>query len=149
MIEWLLSWYLWIKAIHILAVIAWMAGLLYLPRLFVYHTGVKAGSNQDKMFQKMEMRLLRVIMNPAMITTLIFGFLLFLVPRIVDLSSIWFSLKLIFVIMLIAFHMALAKWRRKFSEETNEKSEGFFRKVNEIPTVLMIIIVILVVVKPF
>jgi putative membrane protein len=145
----LMEWYLWIKAVHIMAVISWMAGLFYLPRLFVYHTQVGAGSEQDLLFQIMEVRLLRVIMNPAMLISLVSGLFLALAPGIVKYLELWFLLKVFLVLFMVAYHMALAKWRRKFSEGTNVKTEGFFRKANEIPTVLMILIVILVVVRPF
>lgn len=149
MLNILIEWYLWIKAIHIISVISWMAGLLYLPRLFVYHCKEEFGSKQDKTFQVMEGKLLRVIMNPAMTVTLVFGLLLAFVPGVFSHEEAWFSVKLLLVALMVVFHMALAKWRRRFSEGSNEKSEGFFRKANEIPTILMVSIIILVVVRPF
>ena len=149
MFDILLSSYLWLKALHIIAVISWMAGLLYLPRIFVYHCQVEKGSNQDKTLQIMEAKLLRVIMNPAMVATLVFGLALMLVPGIVSHEDVWLSLKLILVILMVVFHMALARWRRLFSEGSNEKTESFYRKANEIPTALMVLIVVLVVVRPF
>ena len=141
--------YHWIEALHIISVMSWMAGLLYLPRLFVYHTQVEVGSDQDKIFQTMEQKLLRVIMNPAMIASWAFGLILVYSLGILEDGFNWFSLKFIFVFLLTFFHMKLAAWRKAFVAGNNEKSESFFRKANEIPTVLMIAIVFMVVLKPF
>lgn len=141
------EYYLWVKALHVIAIIAWMAGLLYLPRLFVYHADVKVGSAQDKLFQVMERRLLRYIMNPAMIISLVFG--LVLIHIVGDSLGKWFHLKGVFLLGLFACHGMCAFYRRMFSEGKNEKSVRFFRIFNEIPTVLMIAIVLLAVIKPF
>ncbi len=142
------EYYLWIKAVHIMAVISWMAGLFYMPRLFVYHTQVEKGSTEDKRFQTMEQKLLKIIMNPAMIVAWIFGLMLAATPGIIE-GSMWFHVKFLAVVLMSGFHMACAKWRRLFAEGLNEKTENFFRKANEIPTLLMFIIVIMAVVKPF
>ena len=136
-----------IKALHVIAVIAWMAGLFYLPRLFVYHVTAETGSDKSETFKIMERRLLRAIMNPAMIVTWALGlYLLMDGGWIVDG---WAHVKLTAVVLMTAFHMACARWRRVFEEDKNEKSERFFRMMNEIPTVLLIVIVFMVVVKPF
>ncbi len=144
---------LWIRAAHIIAVISWMAGLLYLPRLFVYHTRVAAGGEQDQLFQLMEARLLRIIMNPAMILSWIFGLLLVgLAGSAADGASqtpLWLHVKLAAVVLLTAFHMMMARWRRQFTEAGNTRSEKFYRVANEAPTLLMILIVVMVVVRPF
>lgn len=140
--------YLWIKALHLISVIAWMAGLLYLPRLFVYHVDAPAGSETSETFKIMERRLLRAIMNPAMIATYLFGISLILLNP--DwLSQGWLHAKLVLVLAMTGAHMAMAKWRRAFANDDNRKSRNFFRIVNEVPAVLMILIVILVIVKPF
>ena len=140
--------YLWLKALHIIAVISWMAGMLYLPRLYVYHADVTAGSEADTMLQTMEKRLLRFIMTPAMIMTFIFGGSLIGIVGMGALGG-WFHLKLLLVLGLTALHGMLAKWRKDFVKGTNSHSTKFYRIINEVPTVAMIIIVILVVVKPF
>jgi protoporphyrinogen IX oxidase len=146
---WLAAAYHWIKAAHILAVIAWMAGLLYLPRLFVYHAMAAPGSDQSETFKVMERRLQRGIMTPAMLATLFFGALLAKAPGLVDWHRGWIWTKLILVASLVGFHVALAAWRRAFAEDRNRHSSRFFRAVNELPTLALIGIVILVVVKPF
>jgi len=139
--------YLWLKAFHIIAVIAWMAGLLYLPRLFVYHCGAEAGSVQSEIFKVMERRLLKVIINPAMIVTWLLG--LWLAWTGGFLSAGWLHLKVLLVVVLSGLHGLFARWVRDFAADRNPRSERFFRIINELPTILMIIIVILVVVKPF
>ncbi|GAB5468800.1 MAG: protoporphyrinogen oxidase HemJ [Rhodospirillales bacterium] len=139
--------YLWFKALHVIAVIAWMAGMLYLPRLFVYHCEVTPGSAESERFKVMERKLLRYIMNPAMIATWIFGFLS--ATGVDAWTQGWFHVKLLLVILMTAFHMALAHWRRHFAEDRNGHSARFYRIMNEGPTLLMVVIVILVVVKPF
>jgi putative membrane protein len=138
----------WVKALHVISVIAWMAGMLYLPRLFVYHTVAEIGSDKSETFKIMERRLLRGIINPAMIATYIFGFWLVL-SGWVDAGSTWLHLKIVFVLLLTACHGVLAKHIRLFAEDKNTKSQKYFRILNEVPTVLMIVIVVLVVVKPF
>lgn len=142
------EYFLWYKVAHIIAVISWMAGLLYLPRLFVYHSNVTRGSETDLLFQTMEMRLLRWIMNPAMIATYIFGILISYIYGF-EALGVWFHIKVTAVLALSAFHGFLAKCRKDFVKGTNKRSANFFRIINEVPTILMIIIVIMVIVKPF
>ncbi|MCP4384422.1 MAG: protoporphyrinogen oxidase HemJ [Hyphomicrobiales bacterium] len=139
--------YLWLKAVHVIAVIAWMAGMLYLPRLFVYHASAEPGSVQSETFKVMEHRLLTVIINPAMAVTWALG--LWLAWDGAWFSSVWLHLKIALVIAMSGIHGMLSRWTRDFAEDRNERSQKFFRMVNEIPTVLMIGIVILVIVKPF
>eukprot|EP01012_Entosiphon_sulcatum_P064531 TRINITY_DN93366_c0_g1_i1.p2 TRINITY_DN93366_c0_g1~~TRINITY_DN93366_c0_g1_i1.p2 ORF type:complete len:140 (-),score=24.44 TRINITY_DN93366_c0_g1_i1:86-505(-) len=139
---------MWVKALHVISIIAWMAGLLYLPRLFVYHTQAAPGSETSETFKVMERRLLRAIMNPAMIAAYLFGiWMLVLEPA--WLKQGWLHGKILFVLGLTAVHMLLARWRKEFAEDRNTHPQRFFRIVNEVPTVLMIGIVILVIVKPF
>jgi putative membrane protein len=149
MAEWLEHAHAWIKALHIVSVIAWMAGLLYLPRLFAYHAESALGSAQSETFKVMERRLLRVIMNPAMIATYVFGITLLFVPGVVDWSSGWIYAKLGFVALLTAMHHVFALWRKRFLRDGNHRPAKFYKAVNEIPAVLMIGIVVLVVVRPF
>ena len=147
--SWLAPAFLWIKALHIISVVAWMAGLLYLPRLFVYHADAPRGSPLAATFQTMERRLLRGIMNPAMLATYLFGILLALTPDAVDWRSGWIYAKLALVAALTLYHHRLALWRKDFALERNTRPASFYRLVNEIPTLILIGIVILVVVKPF
>jgi putative membrane protein len=146
---WLAAAYPWLKALHIVAVIAWMAGLLYLPRLFVYHAGVPVGSNRAATFEIMERRLLRGIMAPAMAMTYGFGLLLLAIPGVVDWRQGWMWAKLVLVLLLTVFHFVLARWRLAFASGRVPHSTRFFRVVNELPTLAMIAIVVFVVVKPF
>lgn len=139
--------YLWLKAFHIIAVIAWMAALLYLPRLFVYHADAVVGSPTSETFKVMERRLLRYIMTPAMIVTWVIG--LWLAYEAQFFKAGWLHGKLALVILMSGFHGALSKWTREFSQDRNTRSARFYRVMNEVPTLMMIIIVILVVVKPF
>jgi len=139
----------YIKAFHIIAVIAWMAGLLYLPRLFVYHAMSKTGSEQSETFKVMERRLLRYITTPAMVAAWIFGLILAFSPLIDWSKDGWFHAKLLLVVVLSGFSGLLAKWTKDFAADRNTRSPRFYRVVNEVPTVLMILIVILVVVRPF
>ncbi|MGF1620823.1 MAG: protoporphyrinogen oxidase HemJ [Rhodomicrobiaceae bacterium] len=140
--------YLYIKALHIIAVIAWMAGLFYLPRLYVYHVDAAPGSQMSETFKVMEQRLLRVIMNPAMIASWVFG--LILMFGYVDLAtSGWLHAKLLLVVVMSGFHGFLAKRRKDFAADRNSHSARYYRIVNEIPTLLLIFIVFLAVVKPF
>jgi len=143
------SGYLWIKALHVISVIAWMAGLLYLPRLFVYHTQKEPRSDASETFKIMERRLSRAIMNPAMVASFLFGGLLLWDLGADALSMGWLHAKLACVAGLVAMHGLMARWRREFAEDRNRHSERFYRLMNEVPTVLMIAIVILAVVKPF
>ena len=145
----LLPFYPWLKALHIVSVVAWMAGLLYLPRLFVYHAEARPGSSASETFKVMERRLLRGIMTPAMTATFLFGILLALTPGVVDWRAGWIWLKLACVAGLAILHILLARWRRDFAGDANSRPARFYRIVNEIPTVLLLAIVILVVVKPF
>ena len=139
---------LWIKALHIIAVIAWMAGMLYLPRLYVYHVESERGSVQSETFKVMERRLLRLIINPAMIAAWIFGLLLAFAHLDVW-SEGWFHGKLLLLLGMQLVHAGFARWRRHFAKDQNQHAARFYRIMNEVPTVLMIGIVILVVVKPF
>ncbi len=139
--------YLWLKAIHIIAVIAWMAGMLYLPRLFVYHTQTTVGSELSETFKVMERRLLAVIINPAMVVTWALG--LWLAWDGGWFASTWLHVKIALVVVLSAIHGMFVRWVRDFAADRNTRSERFYRIVNEAPTLLMIAIVILVVVKPF
>jgi putative membrane protein len=144
--------YEWIKAFHIIAVIAWMAGMLYLPRLFVYHCAAETGSVQSETFKVMERRLLRAIVNPAMIATWVFGlWLAWLGPdsRYGWFASGWLWAKIILVLGLSAVHGLLARWRKDFAQDRNRHSQKFYRIINEVPTLLMIVIVLLAVLKPF
>jgi protoporphyrinogen IX oxidase len=141
--------YPWLKAFHIASVIAWMAGLLYLPRLFVYHAMARPGSDSSQTFKVMERRLLRGIMTPAMVATFFFGGALAATPGIVDWHKGWIWAKLFLVLALALYHGALARWRLAFAADRNRRSARFFRLVNELPALAMLLIVILVVVKPF
>lgn len=142
------NYYEWIKAFHIIFMTAWMAGMFYLPRLYVYHTEVKKGSAEDKRLQLMEKRLLRVIINPAMILTIAFGLMLMSIYGFYALG-VWFHLKLLLVVVLTAIHGMLAMYRKSFALGKNKRSQRFFRVLNETITVIFVLIVILVVVKPF
>jgi putative membrane protein len=139
--------YEWIKALHVIAVIAWMAGMLYLPRLFVYHCDAEAGSTQSETFKVMERRLLKAIINPAMIVTWLAG--LYLAWAGHWFSAHWLHGKLLLVVAMSAVHGFLAGRVKDFAADQNRRSQKFYRVINEVPTALMIGIVILVVVKPF
>ena len=141
--------YLWIKALHIIGVIAWMAGLLYLPRLFVYHAAAEPGSAQSETFKVMERRLLRAIMNPALAISLVTGGLLIANLGGGAWTSGWLHAKLACVLGLFAMHGLMARWRRDFDADRNARSQTFYRVANEVPTVLMIGIVVFAVVRPF
>ena len=139
--------YEWIKALHIIAVIAWMAGMLYLPRLFVYHCEAETGSKQSETFKIMERRSLKVIINPAMIVTWLAG--LYLAWAGHWFSAGWLHAKLALVLVLSGVHGFFSRWVKDFAAGRNPRSQKFYRIINEVPTLLMILIVILVVVKPF
>jgi protoporphyrinogen IX oxidase len=139
--------YEWIKALHVIAVIAWMAGMLYLPRLFVYHCEAEIGSRQSETFKLMERRLLKAIINPAMIVTWLAG--LYLAWSGHWFSAPWLHAKLLLVVLLSAVHGFFSRCVKDFAADHNTRSQKFYRIINEVPTVLMIGIVILVVVKPF
>ncbi|MCB5199210.1 protoporphyrinogen oxidase HemJ [Loktanella sp. TSTF-M6] len=147
--NWLLPYYDWIKALHIMAVIAWMAGLFYLPRLFVYHAErATVGSELDQTFKVMEEKLLRVIMNPAMITAWICGILLIGMGGL-DFGAVWGWAKLLAVIAMTVAHMWMAARRKEFAAGTNTRSGKTYRIANEAPTILMIVAVVAVIVRPF
>jgi protoporphyrinogen IX oxidase len=139
--------YEWAKALHVIAVIAWMAGMLYLPRLFVYHCVAEPGSKQSETFKVMERRLLRAIINPAMIATWLLG--LGLAYEGGWFAFHWLQAKIVLVLLMSAVHGFMARWVRDFAADQNRNSQKFYRVINEVPTVLMIGIVILAVVKPF
>jgi protoporphyrinogen IX oxidase len=147
--SWLLLFYPWIKVGHLFAVVAWMAGLFYLPRLFVYHTDAAPGSDKAETFKVMERRLLRGIMNPAMVMTYVFGIALAATPGLVDWSRGWIWVKLLGVAGLTLYHHLLGRWRRDFAANRNQRGPRFYRFINEIPTLLLLLIIIMVVVKPF
>ncbi|MFC7048030.1 protoporphyrinogen oxidase HemJ [Emcibacter nanhaiensis] len=147
MIDFLQDSYEWLLALHIISVISWMAGMFYLPRLFVYHCQVEKGSETSELFKVMERKLMRVIINPAMVASWIFGLgLAFGMDR---WSEPWFHLKFVLVLLMSGFHGFLARWRKQFERDENSHTEGFYRKMNEVPTVLMILIVFLVIMRPF
>lgn len=139
--------YLWVRALHIIAVIAWMAGMLYLPRLYIYHCDAEPGSVQSETFKVMERRLLRAIINPAMIAAWVLG--LMLAAHLDAWGEAWFQVKFVLLILMSTVHGFFSRWRRHFAADQNRHGDVFYRVWNEIPTVLMIAIVILVVVQPF
>lgn len=141
------DFYLWLKAFHVIAVIAWMAGLFYLPRLFIYHTDAPPGSEQSETFKVMERRLLTVIMNPAMMITWVLG--LYLAYEAFRFQGGWLHAKILLVVLLTIAHMHQSKAVRQFSADGPRRSARYWRLMNEVPTVLMMLIVILVIVKPF
>ena len=141
------NFYLWAKAIHVIAVISWMAGMLYLPRLFIYHCEAEPGSAQSETFKVMERRLLRLIINPAMTVTWVFG--LWLAWEAFSFQGGWLHAKIALVLALSGFHGYFSGAVRRFSEDRNTKPARHWRLMNEGPTVLMILIVVLVIVKPF
>ena len=143
------SLYLWIKALHVISVIAWIAGMLYLPRLYVYHCGAAPGSVQSETFKVMERRLLRGIINPAMIATYILGIALLAMPEGPSWREPWLLAKIVLVLVLSAMHGLFARWRKDFEADRNTRRARFYRVMNEVPTLLMIVIVILVIVRPF
>ncbi len=138
---------LWIKAVHVISVIAWMAGIFYLPRLFVYHVNATVGADLSETLKVMERKLLKLIMNPAMLAAWVFG--IWIAFETDAFRDTWFHFKFAAVILMTIFHMVLGKWRSDFEKDANTKSETFYRYANEVPTVLMIIIVVLVIVRPF
>jgi putative membrane protein len=139
--------YLWLKSLHIFMVIAWMAGMLYLPRLFVYHADAAVGSTESETFKVMERRLLRGIMNPAMIVAMVVG--LWLAVSSGWMVAGWMHAKLALVLVMSAVHGLYAKWRKDFEADRNKRSARFYRMWNEVPAVILIAIVVLVVIKPF
>lgn len=150
MFDFLLTLYPWVKSLHVISVIAWMAGMFYLPRLYVYHTeSVTKGSETDALFQLMERRLLKMIINPAMNATWFFGILLVLTPGVIDWSAVWPYTKFASVIAMSGLHGMLSRFRKDFEAGNNTKSGRYFRLLNEVPTVLMVIIVVSVIARPF
>ena len=145
----LIPLYPWIKSFHIIAMVAWMAGMFYLPRLFVYHCDTKPGSTGSERFKVMEWRLMKQIVDPAMIATFFFGILLVLTPGIVDWTAGWWHVKLLCLLLLTGFHGAMSKWRRDFMEDRNTRGHRFYRIANEVPTLLLMVIVVMVIVRPF
>lgn len=141
--------YLYVKSFHLMAVISWMVGMFYLPRLFVYHCRAEPGSELSETFKIMERRLMRVIVNPAMTVAWILGLWMIFGFGIIDLYAPWLLVKLALVTILSGFHGMLSIWRRDFEADRNKHSERFYRFMNEFPTLLMIGIVIMVIVKPF
>jgi putative membrane protein len=139
----------WLKALHVIAVISWMAGMLYLPRLFVYHADAEKGSVQSETFKIMERRLLRGIMNPAMIVAWLAGLSMIVFFNAFDWSQGWSWAKIGMVILLSAYHGLLSRHRKAFAEDRNDKPSRYFRLINEVPTLLMIGIVIMIIVRPF
>ena len=145
----LIHLYPWVLSFHLISLIAWMAALFYLPRLYVYHCQVAVGSKESERFKVMERRLLKQIMTPAMIATWVFGILLVLTLGHVLWTQGWWYVKLVSVVLLSGFHGATSKWRKDFLNDRNRRPERFYRMANEVPTVLMVVIVIMVIVKPF
>lgn len=142
--------YLWLKSLHIIAVIAWMAGMLYLPRLFVYHTQVAKGSEASELFKVMERKLMRLIINPAMIATWVFGlWLAFTINAFDPANGHWIHGKLGLLVLMQIAHAMMSRYRKAFARDENVKSQRFFRIFNEVPAVLMVFIVFIVVLKPF
>lgn len=139
--------YEWVKVAHIASVISWMVGFLYLPRLMVYHTDAEVGSQQSETFKIMERRLLRGIMTPAMLASWIFG--LWLAYLLAVWDQPWFIIKLLTVLVLSVFHMIAVRWVREFAEDQRKRTSRFFRIANEVPAVLMVIVIIMVIVRPF
>ena len=143
-----MNYYLLFKALHLIAIISWMAGLLYLPRIFVYHAATKDNQEQKETFKMMERRLFFYIMNPAMILSWIFGLLLLHSIGLESFSSLWLQIKSILVILLTIYHFFLLSCLRKFNINENSRSSKFYRIINELPTILLIIIVFIVIFKP-
>ncbi|MDT8344013.1 MAG: protoporphyrinogen oxidase HemJ [Thermohalobaculum sp.] len=149
--DWLALAYPWTKALHVISVIAWMAGLFYLPRLFVYHAErAQAGSELEATLIVMERKLLKLIINPAGVATWIFGLMLVFTPGVIDWSTdIWAHVKAALVIGMTVFYHSLVRWQRAFEQGRNTRPGRYFRLMNEVPTLLMVGIVIMVIVKPF
>jgi putative membrane protein len=145
-----MDWYSIVKAFHIIAVIAWMAGMLYLPRLYVYHAGATPRSELSETLKIMEARLYKAILVPAMAATWLLGLTLVFAFDVIDIRTAhWLHAKLLLVVLLSGFHGALSRWRKDFAADRNTRTVRFYRIANEVPTVLMIVIVLLVVIKPF
>ena len=147
--DFLVAAYPWIKSLHVIAVISWMAGMLYLPRLFVYHCDAEPGSDKSETFKVMERRLLRAIMNPAMIATFIFGGLLLGTPGVHDSGAGWIWVKMAAIAAMTVAHHVFAKWVKDFAADANTRQARTYRIANEVPTVLMIMIVVMIIARPF
>jgi len=143
-----MNYYLLFKSLHLIAVISWMAGLLYLPRIFVYHAENNIEKNTSKTFKSMERRLMFFIMTPAMILSWFFGIFLILINGISITLNLWVQAKLFLVVLLTIYHLFLGYYLRKFAMDENEKTAKFFRIINEIPTVLLILIIFVIIYKP-
>jgi putative membrane protein len=141
--------YPWLKAAHVISMVAWMAGMFYLPRLFVYHCAVPRGSAESERFKLMERRLLKQIINPAMIATFLFGILLVLTPGVIDWSAGWWHVKLLGIVLMTGVHGVLTRRRRDFLHDRNTRPARYFRILNEVPTLLLVVIVVMVIVRPF
>lgn len=148
-IDALAALYPWVKSIHVMSIIAWMAGMFYLPRLYVYHCETLPSSAESERFKLMERRLLKQIINPAMIAAWIFGILLMLTPGVIDWHAGWWHMKLTAVILMSGFHGALSAWRKDFLHDRNRRPARFYRIANEVPTLLMAVIVVMVIARPF
>jgi putative membrane protein len=142
------EWFLWLKVIHIVSVVAWMAGLFYLPRLFVYHCGVPLDSEASELFKVMERRLMTAIMRPAAVASLLSGVLLFIAGEF-EFLQVWVLGKLAAVFLLCLYHGALEAYLQRFARDERVRDARFFRILNEVPTLLLIIIVVFIVIKPF
>tara|TARA_B100001971_G_C18214964_1_gene553210 strand:- start:269 stop:769 length:501 start_codon:yes stop_codon:yes gene_type:complete len=149
MTEFFFDHYDWIRSLHIISIISWMAGMLYLPRLFVYHVDAKKGSELSETLKIMERKLLRYIMNPAMILSWAFGLMMLSANTTMLQSGGWMHVKLTCVVLMTVMHMIFARHRRLFANDENKKTQKYFRIANEIPTVLMIVIVIMAIIEPF
>ncbi len=143
------DYYEWFKALHVISVMAWMAGMLYLPRLYVYHADAEPGSDKSETFKIMERRLLRAIINPAMVFSFVFGGLMLATPGVIDWSMGWIWVKLAMIVAMSGIHGLLARWRWDFEADRNIRPAKFYRMWNEAPTIPLIVIVIMVIVKPF
>lgn len=150
MIDFIVQYYLWFKALHVIAFVSWMAGLLYLPRLFVYHAGAAKGSDISETFKVMEHKLYKYIMTPAMIATWIFGLCMLAANwEAIMIGAGWMHAKIVLVVALTGIHHVYGAWRKKFAADQNTKSENFYRWWNEAPTLILIAVAILAVTKPF
>ena len=138
-----------IKAFHVISMVAWMSALLYLPRLFIYHTAAKKKSEASEMLKTMEYKLQKFIMNPAMLFTIFFGVLLLKTGEIINWTEKWIYFKLLAVIILLVIHYSLTRYRKTFFMDKNDNSAKFYKILNEVPTILLIIIILLVYLKPF
>lgn len=147
MADFITDYYTTIKAFHLISLISWMAAMLYLPRLFVYHAEQTAGGEASELLKVMEYRLYRYIMTPAMIATFVFGGMMLMIPGMMAMG--WLHIKLLMVLFLAGFHGKCSRWRKDFAADRNTKTSRYFRIANEVPTLVMVVIVLLAVIKPF